>query len=86
MDVPTIRKAMKLTLGDGYLRPFELATLRLNNMIQILGNWEALAPTDSELLVQRGGVIVFGDGKAAFRHDDQGNLGFARRLEWWKRL
>ena len=76
VDVPTIRKAMKLTLGDGYLRPFELATLRLNNMIQILGNWEALAPTDSELLVQRGGVIVFDDGKAAFRHEDQGILGF----------
>ena len=49
---------MKLTLGDGYLRPFELATLRLNNMIQILGNWEALAPTDSELLVQLSGATV----------------------------
>jgi hypothetical protein len=76
LDVPAIRKAMKLTLGDGYLRPFELATLRLNNMIQILNNWEALAPKDSNLLVQRGGVIVFDNGKAAFRHDDQGILGF----------
>ena len=76
LDVPAIRKAMKLTLGDGYLRPFELATLRLNNMIQILNNWEALTPKDSNLLVQRGGVIVFDDGKAAFRHDDQGILGF----------
>ena len=55
LDVPAIRKAMKLTLGDGYLRPFELATLRLNNMIQILNNWEALTPKDSNLLVQRGG-------------------------------
>ena len=76
VDVPFIRKAMKLTLGDGYLRPFELATLRLNNMIQILNNWDTLAPKDSELLVQRGGVIIFDDGKVAFRHDDAGILGF----------
>ena len=76
VDVPTIRKAMKMTLGDGYLRPFELATLRLNNMIEILNNWEALTPKDSDLLVQRGGVIIFEDGKTTFRHDDAGILGF----------
>ena len=67
---------MKLTLGDGYLRPFEFATLRLNNMIQILGNWEALAPTDSELLVQRRrSAIAFDDGKAA-QTRRPGNFGF----------
>ena len=26
--------------GDGYLRPFELATFRLNNMNEIIQNWE----------------------------------------------
>ena len=76
MDVPTIRKAMKLTLGDGYLRPFELATLRLNNMIQILGNWEALAPTDSELLVQRAASSPLTTARLAFRHARPGNFGF----------
>jgi len=76
VDVPLIRKAMKLTLGDGYLRPFELATLRLNNMIEIVNNWEALTPKDSNLLIQRGGVIIFDDGEAAFRHDDRGILGY----------
>ena len=25
--------------GDGYLRPFELATFRLNNMYEIIQNW-----------------------------------------------
>ena len=29
----------KYTFGDGYLRPFELATYRLNNMSEILQNW-----------------------------------------------
>ena len=76
LDVPTIRKAMKVTLGEGYLRPFELATLRLNNMIEILNNWEELTPKDTNLLIQRGGAIVFDNGKAAFRHDDQGILGY----------
>jgi hypothetical protein len=43
-DNPTIRKLMDTTLGKGYQRPFELATLRLNNMIEILQNWESMAP------------------------------------------
>ena len=72
---------MKLTLGDGYLRPFELATLRLNNMIQILGNWEALAPTGSELLVQRD--IVF---TAAKRRSDDVRDWVLPGVRGWKRL
>ena len=27
------------TFGENYLRPFELATFRLNNMIEIIKNW-----------------------------------------------
>jgi hypothetical protein len=30
----------KKVFGDGYLRPFELATFRLNNMYEIIQNWE----------------------------------------------
>ena len=30
----------KQVFGDGYLRPFELATFRLNNMYEIIQNWE----------------------------------------------
>ena len=29
----------KQVFGDGYLRPFELATFRLNNMNEIIQNW-----------------------------------------------
>ena len=75
-DNPTIRRLMDATLGGGYQRLFELATLRLTNMIEILRNWDALAPTDDELLVQRGGSVVFQDGRVAFRHDDAGILGY----------
>ena len=32
--------SFKKVFGDGYLRPFELATFRLNNMNEIIQNWE----------------------------------------------
>ena len=31
--------SFKQIFGDGYLRPFELATFRLNNMSEIIQNW-----------------------------------------------
>ncbi len=31
--------SFKQVFGDGYLRPFELATFRLNNMNEIIQNW-----------------------------------------------
>ncbi len=75
-DNPTIRKLMDATLGGGYQRPFELATLRLANMAEILSNWGDLAPADDDLIVQRGGSLVFQDGACVFRHDDAGILGY----------
>lgn len=77
-DRPQLRRAFAV-LGDGYQRPFELATLRGLNMAAVLGEWGALAPADDSLLVQRGGVLVVGrGGEVAWRHDDRGILGYAR--------
>ena len=39
--------------GDGYLRPFELATFRLNNMKEIIQNWNDYI-LNEEYLPQRG--------------------------------
>ena len=75
-DNAFIRGAMDATLGSGYQRPFELATLRLTNMTAILNEWDALAPADDAMLVQRGGSFVFEDGVERFRHDDAGILGY----------
>ena len=74
-DNAFIRGAMDATLGSGYQRPFELATLRLTNMTAILNEWDALAPADDAMLVQRGGSFVFEDGVERFRHD-AGILGY----------
>jgi len=44
-------------------RPFELATLRLQNLIGVQGqNWDALKPTDPRCLTQLGGCTVVGEG------------------------
>ena len=43
--------------GNGYLRPLELATYRLKNMIEILTNWNTYFPY-SEYLTQRGGTFL----------------------------
>jgi len=34
--------SFKQVFGDGYLRPFELATFRLNNMNEIIQNWRII--------------------------------------------
>jgi AhpC/TSA antioxidant enzyme len=63
-------------VGRDHQRPFELATLRGMNMAKILSNWEALAPADGDLLVQRGGALLFEDGVVKWSHRDAGILGF----------
>ncbi len=42
------------------LRPFELATRRLINMIEILSNWNTYV-TDSKFLTQRGGTLLLNE-------------------------
>ncbi|MEW5305746.1 MAG: hypothetical protein WDW36_008265 [Sanguina aurantia] len=61
-------------LGTGYQRPFELATLRLFNMVGILPKWGSLSPAKESLLTQQGGTIAFQDANLLFRHDDSGIL------------
>ena len=43
--------------GKGYLRPFELATFRLNNMIEIFKNWEDYM-VDNKFLPQRSCTFI----------------------------
>eukprot|EP00877_Chromochloris_zofingiensis_P011333 jgi/Chrzof1/6453/Cz18g11140.t1 len=61
-------------LGNGYQRPFELATLRLNNMIGVLSKWGSLSPPDTNLLVQQGGTLAFDGQDLIFKHEDSGIL------------
>ncbi len=49
--------AFKQTFGDGYLRPFELATFRLNNMNEIIQNWSDYI-LNEKYLPQRGASFL----------------------------
>jgi len=52
--------SFKKVFGDGYLRPFELATFRLNNMNEIIQNWEDYI-LDEKYLPQRGASFLLND-------------------------
>ncbi|ACK70155.1 conserved hypothetical protein [Gloeothece citriformis PCC 7424] len=63
--------------GKGFQRPFELATLRLRNMTEVLSNWKTYVP-DSSYLTQRGGTFLFDQtGNLVYEHRDRGILDFA---------
>jgi hypothetical protein len=67
-------------LGEGYQRPFELATLRLRNMQEVLGHWRTYMPSDDHL-TQRGGTFLLdGDDSLLHEHRDRGILGFSATM------
>ncbi|MGB5133629.1 MAG: peroxiredoxin-like family protein [Prochlorococcaceae cyanobacterium] len=67
-------------LGRGYQRPFELATVRLRNMVEVLGRWRTYVPTD-DFLTQRGGTFLLdADDTLLYSHRDPGLLGFSATM------
>lgn len=66
--------------GSGFQRPFELATLRLRNMSEVLSHWSTYVP-DGAYLTQRGGTFLFSaQGELLYEHRDRGILGFAANM------
>ena len=58
-------------LGKRGSRPLEVATLRLQNMRQIVTKWNKLAPPDKELITQQGGTIVFDGTEQIYSFKDK---------------
>jgi hypothetical protein len=81
--LPAFRGSLfNLAGGQGFQRPFELATLRLRNMSEVLGNWQTYVP-DSSYLTQRGGTFLFdSQGNLLYEHRDRGILGFAENRSY----
>ena len=66
--------------GEGFLRPFELATLRLANMREVLSHWRTYVPRD-DFLCQRGGTFLLdADDSLLVEHRDRGILGFSATM------
>jgi AhpC/TSA antioxidant enzyme len=70
----------KLAGGAGFQRPFELATLRLRNMAEVLAHWKTYVP-DSAYLTQRGATFLFdAEGQLLYEYRDRGILGYALNM------
>lgn len=66
--------------GKGYQRPFELATVRLRNMVEVFSHWQTYVP-DPTYLTQRGATFLFdASGTLIYEHRDRGILGFAANM------
>ncbi len=66
--------------GSGFQRPFELATVRLRNMAEVLGHWRTYVPRD-DFLTQRGGTYLLEtDDTLLYSHRDPGILGFSATM------
>ena len=66
--------------GKGFQRPFELATLRLRNMIEVLNNWDIYVPR-VEFLTQRGGTFLLGnDNELLYSYKAQGILCYSETM------
>ena len=71
----------KDTFGNGYLRPFELATYRLNNMLEILHNWKDYI-LDNKYLPQRGASFLLDDkGQIIYKYFSNDVLGYSSNME-----
>ena len=79
--LPAIKGSFfKFAGGKGFQRPFELATLRLRNMTEVLSKWNTYVP-NSAYLTQRGGTFLFdSEGNLLYEHRDRGILGFAQNM------
>lgn len=61
-------------LGTRGSRPLEVATLRLQNMRQIVTKWNKLSPPDKELITQQGGTVVFEGRNKIYSYKDKVRL------------
>jgi len=66
--------------GEGFQRPFELATVRLRNMVEVLSHWRTYVPRD-DFLTQRGATYLLErDDSLLYSFADRGLLGFSATM------
>ena len=70
----------KYSCGDGYLRPFELATFRLKNMIEILQSWNDYI-IDTKFLPQRGASFLLNNqDQIIYEYFSKDVLGYSSKM------
>ena len=85
-DLPFIKNNLfnydlfNLIGNNDSLRPFELASLRLINMKEVLSNWK-IYMLNNDYLTQRGATYVIdADYKFIYSHKNEGVLGFSENM------
>lgn len=79
-SLPALSGGLFARLGQGYLRPFELATVRLQNMVEVLGHWRTYVPRD-DFITQRGGTWLLDvDNSVLVTYRDRSILGFSATM------
>jgi len=72
--------SFKKVFGDGYLRPFELATFRLNNMNEIIQNWSDYI-LNEKYLPQRGASFLLNDqNQVVYKFFSSDVLGYSSNM------
>ena len=72
--------SFRQVFGDGYLRPFELATFRLNNMYEIIQNWGDYI-LDAKYLPQRGASFLLNDkNQVIYKYFSSDVLGYSSNM------
>ena len=73
-------KLFETSFGKGYLRPFELATYRLNNMIEIISNWKDYV-SNSNFLPQRGATFLINkNNKLIYKYFSMDILSYSENM------
>ena len=72
--------SFKQVFGDGYLRPFELATFRLDNMKEIIENWGDYI-LNEKYLPQRGASFLLNDkNQIIYKYFSNDVLGYSSNM------
>ena len=66
--------------GRGFQRPFELATLRLRNMGEVLSHWRTYVPVDDHIAQRGGTYLLDAEGNVLYQHLETHLLGFAENM------
>ena len=74
-------KLFEKSFGKGYLRPFELATFRLNNMIEIFKNWKVYM-IDTKYLPQRSCTFILDkNNQVIYKYFSKDILNYSKNMK-----
>ena len=73
-------KLFSNTFGSGYLRPFELATIRLNNMIEIINNWKSYILNTKYLPQRTATFLINNKNEIEYKYFSKDILNYSKNM------